>query len=241
MDEKIMRELPLRERAFRRFLHMAFGAVIIYYLFPKTLFGHPAWLYLVVFISLPSIIIELLRVKSRRIFFGLRDHERNHLASYFWFVNGAVILIILFPQYIAAPCILATAIGDPVIGETRPFRRRLAFTIGVLICFLMFVIFRYPLLLAIIASAAAFIAESINIQVSWEFRNELFYSRSKKKVSKYKDWFDFIFRTDDDFMMQIIPAIVIYFAVLFFQANGFASQIPPDGLISTLKELLPFV
>jgi hypothetical protein len=231
MVDVLRTDLPLRQRLFRRALHVSFGAVVLYYLFPKTILGLPTWILLVAFITIPSVIMELWRIKSHRLFYGLREHETHHVASYFWFVNGAVLLLIFFPQYIAAPCILATAIGDPVIGETRLLRRRWAFSIGFLVCFFSFLLFRYHWAFAAIAGL---IAESMTLEINWEFRDELFYSRSQKKVSRYKEWFDFIFKTDDDLMMQLIPALFIFLCVLFFQANGFSYLVPPNNIISQL-------
>lgn len=230
-------EITTAERMSRRALHIGFAAIILYYAFPATVFGVANWVWLVCCVTMPLIVLEFWRLRGRVRFFGLREHERYHFASYFWLANGAVILLIFFPQYIAAPCILAAAIGDPIIGETRFMRRRYAYTVGVLVCFFVFILFRYNILLAAIASLAAFLAESLNIRISWEWRDELFYSRSRRKVSKYKKAFDFFLRSDDDFMMQMVPAVVVYVCVMFFAQNGWTWLIPPEQVLQPLKEL----
>lgn len=232
--------LTPRERIIRRLLHAAFGGIILYYVMPTTIFSIPKWVLLIVLFSVPTIIMESWRLTHKKAFFGMREHERYHVASYFWMINGSVILLLIFPQFIAAPCILAAAIGDPVIGETRWFRRRLSFSIGILTCVAIFVLFRYPLPIAILVGIITFLAESLNVEIIWEFREELFYSRSRRKVSRRKELFDFIFKTDDDFMMQVVPAVVIYVMMLIFSANGWTWLMPPDNLLNPLPDLMPF-
>jgi dolichol kinase len=231
---------PRHERGhwLRRGLHIAYGGVVLFYLFPPVCFGIPTLLYLAVFFVGIPIIIEAIRLTRGAIFIGLREHERHHVASYLWFTAGAVLLIAIFPQQIAAPCILSAAIGDPIIGETRRFRRRFAFSIGFLVCFAIFLLFHYPIGLAIIAGGITFIAESIELEIQWGLREDLFTSRSKGRVSKYRQWFDFVFKADDDFMMQVVPAIII--TILAVIGMYYSLQwlcLPEEPLITPLEEL----
>jgi dolichol kinase len=162
----------------------------------------------------------------------LREYERGRVASYLWFTVGATLLIVFFPQQIAAPCILATAVGDPALGVTKKLRRRYTFSIALLLCFLVFFAFKYWLLVAIFAAGATFIAQFIEFKVQWRVRRSLFWSRSKHEVSPYQKYFDILFKTDDDFMMQIIPAVVLF--VLFL----IRPELMPDPLLEPLEQLM---
>jgi hypothetical protein len=218
----------------RRALHLFFAFVILYYLFPPTLFGVPMYIYLVILVFILPLLIEAIRLRTGRVFIGLHDHEANHIASYIWFTTGATILILFFPQQIAAPCIVATALGDPVIGLTKPYRRRFIVITTFLICLVVFLVFKYLILLAIIAAGIAVIAESFEFKIRIRLRPNLFWSRSKHRFSSYTRFFDFLFRTDDDFMMQIIPAIILL--VIF---TVFPMLLPPE-VLHPLPQLLPF-
>lgn len=198
-----------KEMLMRRIFHLMFSLVIVYYLLPNTIFNISKDYYLIILIFLLPIFIEIYRLNLGVKFYGLHDREKNHIASYVWFTTGATFLILFFPQQIAAPCILATALGDPVIGLTKPLRRRFIFSIAFLICLVIFILFKYDLLVAIFAAAVTFIAESFEFKIRARLRPNLFWSRSKHKFSEYKRVFDFLFRTDDDFMMQVIPAIAL--------------------------------
>jgi dolichol kinase len=219
---------------FRRVFHLLFALVIIYYLFPKTLFGIPMYIYFIILFFILPLLIETIRLKKGLLFPGLHEHERNHVASYLWFSFGATILILFFPQQIAAPCIVATALGDPVIGMTKPYRRRFMVSITFLICLTVFIIFKYTFFLAIFAAGVTFIAESFEFKIRVRLRPNLFWSRSKKKLSGTQSFFDFLFRTDDDFIMQIIPAVVLYLLFLILP------NLAPPQLLHPLPQLLPF-
>lgn len=224
-------ESSLKGEIVRRVLHICVGAILVYYILPSTLFGVPTWIYLVaLFIALP-ICIEVVRLNNKSLFLGLREYERSRVASYVWFTTGATLLIIFFPQQIAAPCILATAFGDPAIGVTKKLRRRYTFSIAIIIIFLIFLAFKYMLILAVFAAGVTFIAQFIEFKVQWRVRRSLFWSRSKHEVSKYRKYFDFLFKTDDDLMMQFIPAVVLFFVFLILP------DLMPDTLLEPLDQL----
>ena len=218
----------------RRALHLFFAFVILYYFFPPTLFGLPMYIYLVILVFILPLIIETIRLRTGKLFIGLHDHEANHIASYLWFTSGATILILFFPQQIAAPCIVVTALGDPVIGLTKPYRRRFIVITTFLICLVVFLVFKYPILLAIIAAGIAFIAESFEFKIRIRLRSNLFWSRSKHRFSSYKGLFYFLFRTDDDFIMQILPAIILLVIFTVFP------MLLPSEVLHPLPQLLPF-
>lgn len=218
----------------RRIFHLLFAFVVIYYYLPPTIFGVPTYYYIIILFFLIPVIIEIVRLRAGITFLGLHKQESNHVASYLWFTSGATLLILIFPQQIAAPCIVATALGDPVIGLTKPYRRRVIFSIAFLICLFVFVLFKYPIYLAIFAAVVAFIAESFEFKIRVRLRPNLFWSRSKHQFSRYRSFFDFLFRTDDDFMMQIIPAVTLF--ILF----SLLPELLPQQIIYPLPSLLPY-
>jgi dolichol kinase len=220
----------------RRLLHLSLGLILVYYLFPKLIFGVPKEWYVVILFMVLPITLEIIRILTKGTFYGMRKHEKGHVASYVWFTSGAVILIVLFPQSIAAPCILAAAIGDPVLGATRDLRRRHTFSITYMVIFLIFYLFHYHLVIGFVAAGIVLISESVEFRIKWQLRPHLFYSRSQKKVSRYKRFFEVLFRTDDDFMMQIIPALSL---LVIFTLIGW--QYMPPELIHIDPEIARYV
>jgi hypothetical protein len=99
---------------------------------------------------------------------------------------------------------------------------------------MVFILFRYYIIVALFAAAVTVIAESFEFKIRIRLRPNLFWSRSRKKLSSFKSFFDFIFRTDDDFMMQIIPAVTL--VILFFVFP----DLMPEKILYPLPELLPF-
>lgn len=176
---------------FRRVFHTFAASFLIFYLLPddpwittlKTFFA----IAIVVFI----IILEYLRIKGKirtSNFFGLRVYEKKRPASYVYFGVALLILLLFFPQQIAIPCILCACFSDPLIGEMRQHHgKKEAYILGFLICMLFFLIMWHTagisimLLASITGATAAVIGEA------------------------KKFWL-----IDDDFMIQILPAIILF-------------------------------
>ncbi len=215
-------EDDVRARLLRRFMHIAMSSCLIYYLLPGFIFGiHRVVWMLAVLLTVP-ITVDSIRLRRDRLYFGMREHERERFASYVWFFIGSAFLMAFFPQEVAAPLILAVAVGDVVLGETRRFRRRYAYGITYLTCTSFFVIYGYPvvdwvapdpsalrILLTLFAGGITTIAETVELEIKWGIRDDFFRSRSKDEMSRYRRYFDLIFKFDDDFLMQVIPAIVL--------------------------------
>ena len=142
-----------------------------------------------------SLVVIMVVVEYRRIkgnldhqrFFGLRNYEKGRPAGYLYFGFALLILLLFFPQQIAIPCILCASFIDPFIGESRfYFGKRKAYTIGFLLAVFFFLLtwFRADwwvlLLVSVIGASGALIGEA-------------------KKLR-------FI---DDDFMIQMLPAIML--------------------------------
>ncbi len=193
--------LDINVHWYRRVFH-AFGAsFIIYYMLSNEI----KWIYyLKIIIPLAvlifAFILEWLRLNKKinnRYFFGLRVYEEKRIASYLFFSLGMVILFFFFPQQIAIPCIMCACIADPIMGEMRNrFNGSEVYFIGFFVCMLFFMVTWYKaniwmmFIVSIIGAIGAVVGET----------------------KKFR-WLD------DDFMVQIIPAIlllIIWNCALFY-------------------------
>ena len=175
---------------FRRVFHTFAAFFLFYYMLPDeqwiTILKKSIAIVLVIF----AFILEYLRIKrkiSRSNFFGLRIYEEKRPAAYLYFGVALLILLLFFPQQIAIPCILCACFSDPIMGEIRyRLGRKEALFIGFFVCMLFFMITWFKadiwiiLLVSLIGATGAIIGE----------------------VKKFK-------LIDDDFMIQILPAILI--------------------------------
>ena len=165
---------------FRRTNHALGSLIVVFYLIREDLgFSVRREMLAIIFLLIP-LTIEVQRRYRKTLFLGLREHEKNRLASYVWFDIAAVLLILLFPQQIAAPLIITVAFADPVIGELKRFGFWYSKAGGFLTTFIIFLIFRYNPLLGGLGAVLAVIGEHPNHR--------------------------FI---DDDFLMPMLPAVVL--------------------------------
>ena len=197
---------------YRRVFH-TFGAVfLVYYLIPSDVY----WLdflkfWIPVAILFFVLVLEALRITgkiSSGYFFGLRSYEEQRVGSYVFFGTALLILLLFFPQHIAVPCILCACIADPVMGEIRNrFDMKSVYVVGFLVCLLFFMVSWYKsniwvmILVSIIGATGAVIGETRKI---W--------------------WLD------DDFMIQILPALLIlllWFLLTFVDINILSSSLEP--------------
>ncbi len=188
---------------YRRVFH-AFGAsFLLYYMLPDVYFINILKIYIPPIIVIFAISLEVLRLKgylSSSHFFGLRMYEKKRLGSYVFFAIGILLLLMFFPQQIAIPCILCACLGDPIIGELRSiFNKKYANIIGFIICMFFFMIVWYKsniyllLLVSIVGASGAVIGET------------------------KKFWW-----LDDDFMIQILPAVLVGIIWIAIQYIGFS-------------------
>jgi dolichol kinase len=187
---------------YRRVFH-AFGAsFLFYYLLPDEEWINILKFWIPLLVVVIAILLEVLRLKgfvSSNHFFGLRLYEKNRIGSYVFFAVAIFILLIFFPQQIAIPCILCACIGDPLIGEIRHrFGMRYVYVMGFLICMIFFLISWYkadPFLMILVGIVGAFGAIIGETKKFW--------------------------RLDDDFMIQMLPAILLAFIWLAIPHLGF--------------------
>jgi len=175
---------------YRRVFHTFAACFLIYYMLPDVEWVNIIKIWLPISIVTFAILLELLRVKGKinsDHFFGLRMYEKNRIGSYLYFGIAVFILLIFFPQKIAIPCILCGCFADPLIGEIRNhFGKIQLYLAGFLICMIFFVVAWYKadlwvgIFMSIVGATGAVMGE----------------------VKKFS-WLD------DDFMIQIIPAVML--------------------------------
>lgn len=177
-------------RLFRRVFHTFAASFLIYYSLPNEQWMNTLKFYIPIVIVLFVSLLEYFRIKGKidcNRFFGLRTYEEKRPAGYLYFGVGSLFLLLFFPQQIAIPCILCACFSDPIIGELRYHMRiKEAYIIGFFICVFFFLItwinaeLWIILLISTIGGVGALIGEA------------------------KKFWL-----IDDDFMIQILPAILI--------------------------------
>jgi dolichol kinase len=196
--QKKINTLKFDAHWYRRVFH-TFGATLLwYYTLPDIQWVNLLKIIIPVLIIAILSILEFLRIRGRigaHHFFGLRMYEKNRVGSYLFFGIGVLILLLFFPQQIAIPCILCACIADPILGEVRnKFGEKKVYLIGLPLCMLLFAVTWYKanivfmILISLIGALGAVVGET-------------------KKF----------FWLDDDFMIQILPAILIGITILILQ------------------------
>ena len=175
---------------FRRAFHTFAASFLVYYLIPEY-----GWIGVVKIIVPTGIVACIAIIDYGRIrgefdhqrFFGLRGYEKGRPASYLYFGIGLLLLLVLFPQQIAIPCILCASFTDPLIGESRYYLgKKRAYALGFVVSMFFFLLTWYRaewwvmLMVSLLGASGAVIGE----------------------VRKLK-------LIDDDFMIQILPAILL--------------------------------
>jgi dolichol kinase len=201
---------------YRRVFH-AFGAsFIFYYVLPNANWVNLLdWINILkiwvpVSIVIVIVLLEILRLKGKinsDHFFGLRTYEKKRAGSYVFFAVGILILFLFFPQQIAIPCILCACLADPIMGEIRyRFGEKQAYIVGFIVCIFFFMItwfkadFSLMILVSVVGAIGAVVGEA------------------------KKFWW-----LDDDFMIQILPAILIL--IIWFGALSLGLKLPVEPII----------
>jgi len=193
---------------FRRVFHTFAASFLLYYLLPDEEWITLGKIVLPIIIVLCIVVVEYRRIRGdldHQRFFGLRNYEKKRPASYLYFGVGVLILFLLFPQQIAIPCILCASFTDPIIGESRYYLgKKRAYTIGFLISAFFFLVTWYRadwwvlILVSLLGATGAVIGEA--------------------KKLKF---------VDDDFMIQMLPAILMLLMWQGFLAIGIDMLPPP--------------
>jgi dolichol kinase len=175
---------------YRRVFH-AFGAsFVFYYMLPDIDWINLMKFWVPLIIVVIAISLEVLRLTGKisgNHFFGLRMYEQKRIGSYLFFAVAVLILLRFFPQQIAIPCILCACLADPIMGELRHrFGKKEVYIVGFLVCMLFFMVtwykadIRLMMLVSVVGAFGAVVGET------------------------KKFWW-----LDDDFMIQMVPAILI--------------------------------
>ncbi len=175
---------------FRRVFHTFAASFLFYYLLPDGELMNAIKIIVPILLVFFMVVVEYRRLRGsldHQRFFGLRSYEKKRPASYLYFGIAVVLLFLLFPQQIAIPCILCAAFTDPIIGETRYYLgEKKAYTIGFLVSLFFFLItwyqsdWRILIVVSLIGASGALFGEV--------------------KKLRY---------IDDDFMIQMLPAVLL--------------------------------
>lgn len=175
---------------FRRAFHTFAASFLVYYLIPED-----GWIGVVKIIVPTGIVACIAIIDYGRIrgefdhqrFFGLRGYEKGRPASYLYFGIGLLLLLVLFPQQIAIPCILCASFTDPLIGESRYYLgKKRAYALGFVVSMFFFLLTWYRaewwvmIIVSLLGASGAVIGEAKKLKL-----------------------------IDDDFMIQILPAILL--------------------------------
>ncbi len=201
-----MNAIEVNAHWFRRVFHTFAASFLFFYLLPDQEWITLGKIIIPVIIIFCMVIIEYRRIRGdldHQRFFGLRNYEKKRPASYLYFGVAVLLLFLLFPQQIAIPCILCASFTDPIIGESRFYLgKKRAYVIGFVISVLFFLVTWYRadwwilILISLLGATGAILGEA--------------------KKLKF---------VDDDFMIQMLPAIIL---VLIWQ-----------GLLTIGMDILP--
>ena len=194
---------------YRRVFHTFSASFILYYMLPDIYWINLVKIWVPVVILIFIFILEYLRINGKvnsNHFFGLRLYEEKRVSSYLFFGIAVFILLLFFPQQIAVPCILCASIADPIMGEVRHrFGEKKVYIVGFLVCLLLFFAtwykadLRVVIIVSLIGAVGAVFGET--------------------KKLKF---------LDDDFMIQMIPAILLL--IIWFFA-GYLGLALPEPII----------
>ena len=175
---------------FRRVFHTFAASFLFYYLLPDEEWINLGKIVLPVIIVLCMVVIEYRRIRGDldyQRFFGLRNYEKKRPASYLYFGVAVLLLFLFFPQQIVIPCILCASFTDPIIGESRYYLgKKRAYAIGFVVSMFFFLVSWYRadwwvlILVPLLGATGAVMGEARKLKL-----------------------------VDDDFMIQMLPAILL--------------------------------
>jgi dolichol kinase len=175
---------------FRRAFHTFAASFLVYYLLPDEEWITVTKMVIPVLIVAWMMLIEYERIRGgvdHQRFFGLRSYEKKRPAGYLYFGVAVLLLFFFFPQQIAIPCLLCASFTDPIIGESRYYLKKThAYGLGFFVSFVFFVITWHQaelwvmILIGCAGAAGAVIGEGKKLRF-----------------------------LDDDFMIQMLPAILV--------------------------------
>lgn len=109
----------LGDRVFRRGLHAAGAATVLYLVIPTDLFVVLPKEYVLLLALAAVLLLEGLRHSVGVALPTLRPYEQHRVGSYVFYAIALTGALLLFPPPISAAVILGTALIDPLAGELR--------------------------------------------------------------------------------------------------------------------------
>jgi len=195
---------------FRRVFHTFAASFLFYYLLPDQDWINLGKIVLPVIIVLCMVVVEYRRIRGdldHQRFFGLRNYEKKRPASYLYFGVAILLLFLLFPQQITIPCILCASFTDPIIGESRYYLgKKRAYAIGFIVSMFFFLVTWYRadwwvlILVPLLGATGAVMGEAKKLKL-----------------------------VDDDFMIQMLPAVLLLLLWQGLLAMGI-NMLPPPML-----------
>jgi hypothetical protein len=152
----------------------------------------------IILIFILLMIFEAFRLGTGRIFFGLRDYERNQLSAYAWAAIAITIAFLFFPPVFVICAVVGLGWTDPLIGELRKHWKEAYPTLPIVVYFLIII-------------GCLHLFSDIPLLV------QLFLAGLTTVVAILVEYPKLIY-VDDDFLMLIIPLIVlagVYEALIF--------------------------
>ncbi len=182
-----------RGHLLRRAIHMMTGLAPLYYVVPEEIpyIGIPRWSGLIIFLG-AIVAIEVLRLRLGVTFLGLRQHEAKAIASCVWTAAGITVALWVFPHDIASASIVGMALVDPLAGEIRKMR-------GDGQASVLVPILAYSLVSAVVLSAFGYRDWRLVAVLS------LVGAVSAVAAERWK-----VPRVDDDFLMIVVPGLLMW-------------------------------
>ncbi|MFW6305662.1 MAG: hypothetical protein ACOC1V_07790 [Candidatus Saliniplasma sp.] len=172
----------------RRIIHSLSWIVLVYYLLPEYIAGYNKRSLLIILV-VSILAFEGLRLHEEWHIFGMRDYEKKQIAAYAWAAMAAGIALVLFPMHLNILCFIGMGIVDPLIGELKyhapqfyPYVPLVSWGIIGIVVLYLFTPYTFAIIFAF-SVLGAFTA------VSAEYPSIII---------------------DDDFLMVIVPLVVLY-------------------------------
>lgn len=187
-----------KNEIFRRIVHICIPLTLVYYIVPPEMWGYWGGRengLLLVFLG--ALIFEIIRIKKKVTIPGFRHYEAGRLSAAAWASIALFISFTLFPMEIVVPSVIVMGVIDPLNGEMRRSRYYpwIPSALSVLIYFIsLSLLSNYNMLIILLLSIiGGVIAMASEIPRLW---------------------------IDDDFMMIMTPATLLYVLILAMTAAG---------------------
>ena len=177
------------QEIFRRIFHMTAVVYLAYYLLPEELLPGFYKRYGVLIIVFIALFVEGVRLKTGKIFFGLRKYEKKQISAFAWFAIGMGCALLLFKMEYVVPVVIGMAFTDPLIGEIKRRREKL-----------------YPVIPIIFYGTIVFLCLFFLTEVTIILL--ILFTLMATLSAIFAEWWKIKY-IDDDFLMIVIPLVVL--------------------------------